>query len=295
MIRKAVIPAAGLGTRLLPATKSQPKEMLPVGRKPVIQYVVEELVAAGIKDILIITGLKKRSIEDHFDEDPMLQNMPPQLCPTANNMNVQLFYIRQSTPLGLGHAVSLAKDFTGDEDFVVALGDSIIHSSRPHELLLRMMRVHREKEAVATIALEPVPEEEVSKYGIASLEGEGEEVSRLVDIVEKPPREQSPSNYAVAARYIFSPPIYEALSRISVGHGGEYQLTDAIRLLIHDGLPVYGVVLNECERRLDIGGFDTYFEAFFLLALTDEELGGRMVKWVKKWLQEHESHLKHIR
>ncbi|MFA4043383.1 MAG: hypothetical protein HZRFUVUK_000148 [Candidatus Fervidibacterota bacterium] len=295
MIRKAVIPAAGLGTRLLPATKSQPKEMLPVGRKPVIQYVVEELVAAGIKDILIITGLKKRSIEDHFDEDPMLQNMPPQLCPTANNMNVQLFYIRQSTPLGLGHAVSLAKDFTGDEDFVVALGDSIIHSSRPHELLLRMMRVHREKEAVATIALEPVPEEEVSKYGIASLEGEGEEVSRLVDIVEKPPREQSPSNYAVAARYIFSPPIYEALSRISVGHGGEYQLTDAIRLLIHDGLPVYGVVLNECERRLDIGGFDTYFEAFFLLALTDEELGGRMVKWVKKWLQEHENHLKHIR
>jgi UTP--glucose-1-phosphate uridylyltransferase len=295
MIRKAVIPAAGLGTRLLPATKSQPKEMLPVGRKPVIQYVVEELVAAGIKDILIITGLKKRSIEDHFDEDPMLQNMPPQLCPTANNMNVQLFYIRQSTPLGLGHAVSLAKDFTGDEDFVVALGDSIIHSSRPHELLLRMMRVHREKEAVATIALEPVPEEEVSKYGIASLEGEGEEVSRLVDIVEKPPREQSPSNYAVAARYIFSPPIYEALSRISVGHGGEYQLTDAIRLLIHDGLPVYGVVLNECERRLDIGGFDTYFEAFFLLALTDEELGGRMVKWVKKWLQKHENHLKHIR
>jgi len=293
MIRKAVIPAAGLGTRLLPATKSQPKEMLPVGRKPVIQYVVEELVAAGIKDIIIITGLKKRSIEDHFDEDPILQNMPPQLCPTANNMNVQLFYIRQSTPLGLGHAVSLAKDFTGDEDFVVALGDSIIHSAKPHELLTRMMKAHREKGAVATIALEHVPEEDVSKYGIASLEDKGEKISRLVDIVEKPPREQSPSNYAVAARYIFSPLIYDALSRISVGHGGEYQLTDAIRLLIHDGLPVYGVMLNEGERRLDIGGFDTYFEAFFLLALTDEELGERMVKWVKKWLQEHESRLKH--
>lgn len=285
MIRKAIIPAAGLGTRLLPATKSQPKEMLPVGRKPVIQYVVEELAAAGIKDILIITGYKKRSIEDHFDEDPTIQDVPPKLYPTASSMNVQLFYVRQSTPLGLGHAVSLARDFTGDEDFAVALGDSIIYASKPHELLIRMMECHRGNNAAATVALERVAHSEVSKYGIAALENELAEVSRITDIIEKPRIEEAPSNCAVAARYIFSPHIYDALSRITKGHGGEYQLTDAIRLLVREGLTVFGVMLRDDERRLDIGGFDTYFEAFFLLALTDPEYGERMVNWVKSWLR----------
>ncbi|MCS7253107.1 MAG: UTP--glucose-1-phosphate uridylyltransferase [Armatimonadota bacterium] len=285
MIRKAVIPAAGLGTRLLPATKSQPKEMLPVGRKPVIQYVVEELAAAGIKDILIITGHKKRSIEDHFDEDPTLQNASPELCPTASSMHVQLFYVRQSVPLGLGHAVNLAKDFTGDEDFVVALGDSIIHAAKPHELLIRMMKCHRHNSAAATIALERVSHEDVGKYGIAALEDDSTEVSRIIEIVEKPQVGEAPSNCAVAARYIFSPQIYGALSRITKGYGGEYQLTDAIQLLIRDGLPVFGVMLRDDEKRLDIGGFDTYFEAFFLLALTDPELGKHMLNWVKRWLQ----------
>lgn len=285
MIRKAVIPAAGLGTRLLPATKSQPKEMLPVGRKPVIQYVVEELAAAGIKDILIVTGHKKRSIEDHFDEDPTLQNMPPELCPTANSMHVQIFYVRQSTPLGLGHAVSLAKDFTGDEEFIVALGDSIIHSPKPHDLLIRMIDIHEHNRAAATIALEEVPPTDVEKYGIASVEDSQADARRITDIIEKPKMDQAPSNYAVAARYVFSPSIYDALSRISRGYGDEYQLTDAIRLLIQDGLPVFGVMLRADERRLDIGGFETYFEAFFLLALTDAELGEHMVKWVEEWLQ----------
>ncbi|MFA4029396.1 MAG: hypothetical protein GDYSWBUE_000068 [Candidatus Fervidibacterota bacterium] len=289
MIRKAVIPAAGLGTRLLPATKSQPKEMLPVGRKPVIQYVVEELAAAGIKDILIITGYKKRSIEDHFDEDPTLQNASPKLYPTASSMHVQLFYARQSTPLGLGHAVSLARDFTGSDDFIVALGDSIIYAPKPHDLLTRMMECHLSNNAAATIALERVAPDEVSKYGIAALEDESAEVSRITDIIEKPQVGEAPSNCAVAARYIFSPRIYDALSRITKGYGGEYQLTDAIRLLVREGLTVLGVTLRENERRLDIGGFDTYFEAFFLLALTDPELGERMLNWVKRWLQAAES------
>ncbi|HID06600.1 MAG TPA: UTP--glucose-1-phosphate uridylyltransferase [Armatimonadetes bacterium] len=285
MIRKAVIPAAGLGTRLLPATKSQPKEMLPVGRKPVIQYVVEELVRTGIQDVLIITGRKKRSIEDHFDEDPSLNHLPAEMVPTANQLHVQLFYVRQSIPLGLGHAVSLARDFTGDEPFVVALGDSIIHATEPERLLKRMMEVHEAQGAVATIALEPVPQHEVQRYGIAAPEHDSTPATRLLDIIEKPSPESAPSNYAVAARYVLSPIIYDALSRTPKGRGGEYQLTDAIRILIHEGMPVWGVLLEGDEHRLDIGSFDTYFEAFFLLALTDAEYGMHMEQWIHKWLR----------
>ncbi len=290
-ITKAIVPAAGLGTRLLPATKSQPKEMLPVGRKPVVQYVVEELQSAGLRQVLIITGRRKRAIEDHFDSDPQLvsaleragnESMLADLAYLEGR--TRLFYTRQSKPRGLGHAISLGADFVDGSSCVVALGDSLIAADDPAAPLQGMMRAHSELGAAAIVAVERVPPEETYRYGIASIEGAepppGEPVV-MSDIVEKPSVGTAPSTLAVAARYVFSPSIFEALNRTLPDRRGEVQLTDAIKVLIQTGQPVYAWVLTPGQVRYDVGNFDSYFKAFIDFALADERYGYLARKYLK--------------
>ncbi len=288
---KAIIPAAGLGTRLLPATKSQPKEMLPVGRKPVLQYVVEELQAAKLRQILIITGRRKRTIEDHFDPDEQLVSALKQAGNEALLADLayiegqsRFFFTRQSTPRGLGHAISLGADFAGNDDCVVALGDSLIAAQDPAAPLRAMMEAHRKLGAAATIAVEKVPPEQAFRYGIVGLNGAepppGEPVA-ITDIVEKPPSGTAPSTLAVAARYIFSPAIFEALDRTLPDRRGEVQLTDAIRMLIHQGQPVYAWLLAPGQLRYDVGNFESYFRTFIDFALADERYGYLVRKYLK--------------
>ncbi len=232
----AVVPVAGLGTRLLPATKSQPKEMLPVGRKPVVQYVVE------------VAALE------------------------YERATVQYFYTRQRQSLGLGHAVSCARSFVGNQPFVVALGDSIIGMHAESDVVQRMTRCYHEKEAAAVIAFEEVPPDEVSQYGVAKPKTD-DELFEIVDLVEKPSPREAPSNLAIAARYVLSPSIFTALAQTKRGKGGEIQLTDAIRTIIQNGGRAYGVRLRPGERRYDIGNFEAYFEAFVAFALADPKFG----------------------
>ncbi len=290
-ITKAIIPAAGLGTRLLPATKSQPKEMLPVGRKPILQYVVEELQAASLHQILIITGRRKRVIEDHFDADPELVSVLEQggnetaLSSMAYlEGEARFFYTRQSTPQGLGDAVSLGADFVDSDNCVVALGDSLIAADDPAAPLKAMMDVHRQLGAAAVVAVERVPPEETFRYGIVSISGAepppGEPVA-MTDIIEKPPSGTAPTSLAVAARYVFSPAIFEALGRTLPDKRGELQLTDAIRLLIQMGKPVYAWLLAPEQRRYDVGNFESYFRTFVDFALADERYGYLARKYIK--------------
>jgi UTP--glucose-1-phosphate uridylyltransferase len=275
----AVIPVAGLGTRLLPATKSQPKEMLPVGRKPVVQYVVEELSRVGMKRVLFITGPGKASIENHFDLNGELiqtlresgkEDLLAEL--EYERATVQYFYTRQRQLLGLGHAVSCARSFVGNQPFVVALGDSIIGMNAESDVVRRMTRCYREQNAAAVIAFEEVPLSEVSQYGIAQPKTNGE-LFEIVDLVEKPTPAEAPSNLAIAARYVLSPGVFDALADTKRGKGGEIQLTDAIRTVIRNGGKAYGVRLRPGERRYDIGNFDAYFEAFVEFALADPKFG----------------------
>ena len=290
-IHKAIVPAAGLGTRLLPATKSQPKEMLPVARKPVVQYVIEELQAAGLTQILIITGRRKRAIEDHFDPDPVLLGALEQAGNEALiselsyiQRNSRFFYTRQSSPKGLGHAVGLGAEFVDDDDCVVALGDSMITGEDPAAPLRAVMQVHRDLNAAAVVAVEQVPLDEAHRYGIVSIEGAepppGEPVA-MTDIIEKPPRGTAPSTLAVAARYVFSPAIFEALARTPPDRQGEIQLTDAIKLLIQMGQPVYAWPLHPDQRRYDIGNFESYFRTFIDFVLADERYGYLARQYIK--------------
>lgn len=290
-IVKGIIPAAGLGTRLLPATKSQPKEMLPVGRKPVVQYVVEELQAAHLTQLLIVTGGHKRAIEDHFDSDPQFI---AQLEEAGNEAVLEdlrflegrsrFFYTRQSVPKGLGHAVSLAADFVDNDDCVVALGDTLIAADDPSAPLRAMMKIHRSLKAAAIVAVERVPMEEAFRSGIVSIGGAepvvGEPV-RITDIVEKPPLGSAPTSLAVAARYIFSPAIFEALQRTPPDKRGNVQLTDAINVLIKMGGPVYAWLLSPNQRRYDVGNFESYFKTFIDFALADERYGYLARKYIK--------------
>jgi UTP--glucose-1-phosphate uridylyltransferase len=290
-IVKAVVPAAGLGTRLLPATKSQPKEMLPVGRKPILQYVVEELRAANLRQILLITGRRKRVIEDHFDSDPELVLALEQAGNEAALADLdylegegRFFYTRQSTPRGLGHAISLAADFVDDDDFVAALGDSIIAASNPAGPIQAMMEAQRTLKAAAIIAVEQVPPEETFRYGIVRIDGAepspGEPVA-LAGIVEKPSAGTAPSSLAVAARYVFGPAIFEALERTLPDRRGEIQLTDAIKLLIQQGHPVYAWRFAPDQQRYDVGNFESYFRTFIDFALQDERYGYVIRKYIK--------------
>jgi UTP--glucose-1-phosphate uridylyltransferase len=275
----AVVPVAGLGTRLLPATKSQPKEMLPVGRKPVVQYVVEERARVGVRRLLFVTGPGKASIENHFDLDPELiqtlrETGKEELLAELQyeRAAVQYFYTRQRQTLGLGHAVACARSFVGAHPFIVALGDSIIGLHAQSDVVRRMVEVFEARQAAAVIAFEQVPEDEVSHYGIAAPRGGGE-LFEVADLVEKPSRESAPSNLAVAARYVLSPAVFDALRRTPPGKGGEIQLTDALRAMIREGEPVYGVRLRDDEPRYDVGNFDSYFKAFVEFALADARFG----------------------
>jgi UTP--glucose-1-phosphate uridylyltransferase len=276
----AVVPVAGRGTRLLPLTKSQPKEMLPVGRKPVVQYVVEELTRCGIGRLLFVTGPGKTAIENHFDIDVELiaglrENGKEELLEELafEREDLQYFYTRQRRQLGLGHAVLCARPVVGQQPFVVALGDSIIGLHAQSDVVRTMIRQFESARADAVIALEEVPREEVVYYGIAEPRGEATSVFELADLVEKPSVAQAPSNLAVAARYVLSPAIFDCLEKTPPGKGNEIQLTDAIRTLIREGGKVLGVRLGPGETRFDIGNFESYFSAFTEFALADPQYG----------------------
>src|SRR5262245_15053741 len=287
----AVVPVAGLGTRLLPATKSQPKEMLPVGRKPVVQYVVEELVNSGIRQLLFITGQGKTSIENHFDIDqPLITYLretgrEEQLQELQfEREDVEYFYTRQRRQLGLGHAVLCGRAMIGEQPFVVALGDSIIGLHAQSDIVSRMTSVFEREQADVVVAFEEVPAEEVVHYGIAKPLGTPGELFELADLVEKPSVSEAPSRLAVAARYVFSPMIFETLAQTKPGKGGEIQLTDAIRLLLQRGCKGIGVRLSRSEHRFDIGNFESYFQAFFEFALNDPQHGVALREHVRKLL-----------
>jgi UTP--glucose-1-phosphate uridylyltransferase len=273
-VRKAVIPAAGLGTRFLPATKSQPKEMLPVIDKPTIQYVVEEAVRAGISDILVITGRGKRAIEDHFDRNFELefyleQGKKDELLEQVQSVSemADIHYIRQRDPLGLGHAISVARQHVGSEPFAVLLGDDIMVDDSA--LLKSMLGVY-ERYGRSVVAILEVPLEEISAYGSIAPEQVEENLVRVRSIVEKPKPEEAPSNLAVIGRYVFTPEIFDALDRITPGAGGELQLTDAIGLLL-ETQTVFGYTFE--KGRYDIGKKIDFLRATVELALDRPDLG----------------------
>ncbi len=273
-VTKAVIPAAGLGTRFLPATKAQPKEMLPVVDKPAIQYVVEEAVAAGIDDILIITGRGKRALEDHFDRNFELEHYLAERDKHEQLEEVQqlaeladIHYVRQGEPLGLGHAVSVARKHVGDNSFVVMLGDDIMDARST--VLTDMIKAH-DHYGRSVIALSEFPPEEISSYGCVDPEVISDELVQVRGIVEKPKPEDAPSNLAVMGRYVFTPEIFEALEGVQPGVGGEIQLTDAIaKLLLTQS--VYGWVFS--SGRYDIGKKIDYLRATVEMAAERDDLG----------------------
>jgi UTP--glucose-1-phosphate uridylyltransferase len=280
VIQSAVVPVAGLGTRLLPATKSQPKEMLPVARKPIVQYVVEELVSNGIEQILFVTGRSKASIENHFDHDPELfqaltqankQDLLEELDDVA--LKAKFFYTRQRLQRGLGDAVMCAENFAGEEPFLVALGDSILGLNAVSKAVSRMADVFDSKRASCVIAVEEVPAEETRHYGIVQPEAGGDDVFRVVNLVEKPAPKDAPSNLAIAGRYIFSPVLFDMIRRVRPDKKGEIQLTDAIQFMCDEGRRVMAVKLTAEEKRYDIGNFPSYFESFVEFALADPIYG----------------------
>jgi len=288
----AVVPVAGLGTRLLPATKSQPKEMLPVGRKPVVQYVVEELTRVGIERVLFVTGPGKASIENHFDRnDELIQTLRESgkedlLAELAfERARAQFFYTRQRQTLGLGHAVLCARSFVGAQPFVVALGDSIIGMHAESDVVRQMTACFRETQAAAVIAFEDVPREEVAQYGIAEPKSGGE-LFEIGDLVEKPTPHEAPSTLAIAARYVLSPVVFDALAETPRGKGGEIQLTDALRAVIRGGGRAYGVRLRPGEHRYDIGNFEAYFEAFVEFALGDPKFGAPLRRRLRELMRD---------
>ncbi|MDQ0876637.1 UTP--glucose-1-phosphate uridylyltransferase [Paenibacillus sp. V4I3] len=272
-IRKAIIPAAGLGTRFLPATKAQPKEMLPIVDKPAIQYIVEEAIESGIEDIIIVTGRNKRAIEDHFDKSVELEMMleekgSTQLLEIVQSVSnlADVHYIRQKQPLGLGHAILCARKFIGDEPFAVLLGDDILQSSPPG--LKQMMDIYEQSET-SVIAVQEVPWEDVSKYGIVSPASSLAKYQLIEDLVEKPDRDQAPSNLAVIGRYIIMPEIFGILERQEPGRGGEIQLTDALRVLNRQ--QQMAAYLMQAKR-YDVGDKMGYIEATIELALQRPDL-----------------------
>jgi UTP--glucose-1-phosphate uridylyltransferase len=288
---KAVIPAAGLGTRFLPATKATPKEMLPVVDKPAIQYVVEEAVAAGLTDVLMITGRNKRSLEDHFDrawelEAALEAKGDRQRLERVQKSNVlaDLHYTRQGDPLGLGHAVLCGAGHVGDKPFAVLLGDDLIDARDP--LLTTMIEVQRRTRG-SVVALMEVPRELVHLYGCAAVEDTGvEDVPRITGMVEKPDTDEAPSNLAVIGRYVLHPRVFDVLRETKPGRGGEIQLTDALQeLALHpdeEGGGVYGVVFR--GRRYDTGDRLDYLKAVVRLASERSDLGPELRSWLRDFV-----------
>ncbi len=273
-VRKAVIPAAGLGTRFLPATKAQPKEMLPLVDTPAIQYVVSEAASLGIRDVLLVTGRGKRSIEDHFDRSFELEHFLEAAGKRDELQQVQeisrlvdIHYVRQGEPRGLGHAVLAAQGHVGDEPFLVMLGDDIMDPSEG--VTAGMVDLHAAT-GCSVVALKEVPLTEISQYGCARVEEAADGAVRIVEIVEKPDPHEAPSNLAVMGRYVLTPEIFEVLAAIPPGRGGEIQLTDAIARLI-EIQPVYGFPFS--RGRYDVGNKLDYLKATVEMAIDRPDLG----------------------
>jgi UTP--glucose-1-phosphate uridylyltransferase len=291
-VRKAIIPAAGLGTRFLPATKAQPKEMLPIVDKPTIQYIVEEAVAAGIEDIIIISGRSKRAIEDHFDKSYELEetlylkgkiDVLQDLQQISNLANIH--YIRQKEPKGLGHAISCASSFIGNEPFAVLLGDDIVDAEKP--ALKQLIEIYDEYKC-SVVGVQPVDVKDISKYGIVKPVGDfaSERTFFVEGMIEKPSIEDSPSNYAGLGRYVLTPEIFSILNKLPLGAGGEIQLTDAI----HQLTSIQKVIAHHFEgKRHDIGDKLGYIKATLDFGLKREELRAELLSYLSTILKHEES------
>jgi UTP--glucose-1-phosphate uridylyltransferase len=290
---KAVIPVAGLGTRFLPATKATPKEMLPVVDKPAIQYVVEEAVAAGLPDVLMVTGRNKKSIEDHFDRNIELEEALTKKGDLDRLERVQqstaladVHYVRQGDPRGLGHAVLVGAEHVGDEPFAVLLGDDLIDDRDP--LLTQMIDVQAQRGG-SVVALMEVPASQINLYGAAAVEPTDEnDVVRVTALVEKPAVEEAPSNLAVIGRYVLSPSVFGVLRATPPGRGGEIQLTDALQTLAtmspDEGGGVHGVVFR--GRRYDTGDRADYLKAIVRLASERPDIGPEFVQWLGQFVDD---------
>ncbi|MGD9956545.1 MAG: UTP--glucose-1-phosphate uridylyltransferase [Candidatus Nanopelagicales bacterium] len=292
-VTKAVIPAAGLGTRFLPATKATPKEMLPVVDTPAIELVVEEAANAGLTDVLMVTGRSKRALEDHFDRAAELEATLEakgdkdklELVRRSTDM-ATVHYVRQGEPRGLGHAVLCASRHVGREPFAVLLGDDLID---PRDPLLERMVSLREEHGGSVVALMEVPRSQIHLYGCAAIEviGDDPDVVRITDLVEKPATDEAPSLYAVIGRYVLDPRVFDILERTEPGRGGEIQLTDALRVLAsetsaEEGGGVTGVVFR--GRRYDTGDRQSYLQAVVRLAVEREDLGPEFAAWLKEFV-----------
>src|SRR3954469_18403270 len=283
-VTKAVIPAAGLGTRFLPATKASPKEMLPVVDKPAIQYVVEEAVRAGLDDVLMVTGRNKRPLEDHFDRVVELEQTLSDKGQKDKLALVQevselatIHYVRQGDPRGLGHAILAAAQHVGQEAFAVLLGDDLIDHRDP--LLEQMIEVQQQRGG-NVVALIEVPHDQISLYGCAAIRGSGD-VVEITQLIEKPPVEEAPSDLAVIGRYVLSPTVFDVLRTTPPGRGGEIQITDAMQAMIGQE-PLHGVVFH--GRRYDTGDRLDYLKAVVRLAADWKALGPPLLEWLREWL-----------
>ncbi|WP_416806567.1 UTP--glucose-1-phosphate uridylyltransferase GalU [Bacillus velezensis] len=289
-VRKAIIPAAGLGTRFLPATKAMPKEMLPIVDKPTIQYIIEEAVESGIEDIIIVTGKGKRAIEDHFDNAPELErNLEEKgkielLQKVKKSSNIaDIHYIRQKEPKGLGHAVWCARNFIGDEPFAVLLGDDIVQAEKPG---LRQLMDEYEKTLSSIIGFQQVPENDTHRYGIIDpLTNEGRRY-QVKNFVEKPEPGTAPSNLAILGRYVFTPEIFMYLEQQEVGAGGEIQLTDAIQKL-NDIQRVFAYDFE--GKRYDVGEKLGFIETTLEFALQDQDIRHKLIPFMKDLLEKEEA------
>lgn len=281
MVKKAIFPAAGLGTRFLPATKASPKEMLPIVDKPMIQYAVEEAIESGIEELIIITGKNKRAIEDHFDsahelEEKLKSTGKKRLLEEINRLShVNFAYIRQKVALGLGHAILCARPFVGNEPFAVILSDDIIDPE--YHLLKEMIELYKDLDC-PIVALEEVPREDVSRYGIIDGIKEGD-VYRITRLVEKPSLDEAPSNLAIIGRYILTPDIFRILERQRIGAGGEIQLTDALQDLLKKRT-IYGYPIK--GKRYDAGDKIGFLKATIDLALKNPELSVPFASYIKE-------------
>lgn len=285
-VKKAIIPAAGLGTRFLPATKAMPKEMLPIVDKPTIQYIIEEAIASGIEDIIIVTGKGKRAIEDHFDhafelEDTLMKKGKQEMLDTVlETSKVEIHFIRQKQPLGLGHAIWSARKFIGDEPFAVLLGDDIVENDEP--CLAQLMHQH-EITGKSVIGVQQVAERDTDRYGIIDPVSVDGKLIRVNKFVEKPEAGTAPSNYAIMGRYILTPKIFEYLGQHQLGAGGEIQLTDAIQKL-NEVQSVYAYDFD--GQRFDVGEKFGFIETTIEFALKRPELREQLLELFEKKLQE---------
>ncbi|MCY7485293.1 UTP--glucose-1-phosphate uridylyltransferase GalU [Paenibacillus alvei] len=288
-IRKAIIPAAGLGTRFLPATKAMPKEMLPIVDKPTIQYIVEEAVDSGIEDIIIVTGKGKRAIEDHFDnyfelEHNLLEKDKLALLEEVRKSSemANIHYIRQREPRGLGHAIWCARKFIGNEPFAVLLGDDIVQAGKP--CLKQMLEVYEQYES-SVVGVQPVPWEEVSRYGVIAGNKISERIMKAERLVEKPDKEVAPSNWAIMGRYILTPRIFDLLEQQEIGVNGEIQLTDAIaKLGTLEAITAYHFE----GQRHDVGEKLGFIETTLNYALQRPELKEDLLKFMKEAITKYE-------